>query len=214
MEHDYLKLLMHIAKKRGLFDNLKSSTSEIASDLKVSQQTISRKLREMEAKGLIKRQVLADGLIVSIDDKGRDFLKNIFFDLKNIFTKKNELSGYVSSGIGEGRYYVSLANYQKQFENKLNFRAYAGTLNLKVKKSDAMNFLHNLKPITINGFKTKTRTFGSLTCYKIRIDSIEGSIIVPERARHSEDIIEVIAPIYLRGKLKLKDGDKIKLVVK
>ena len=205
---------MYTARKRGLFDDLKSSTSEIASDLKVSQQTISRKLREMEIKGLIKREVLADGLRISIDDKGRDFLKNIFFDLRAVFTKKNELSGYVSSGIGEGRYYVSLANYQKQFENKLNFRAYPGTLNLNVKKPDALNFLNNLKPITINGFKTKTRTFGSLTCYKIKLDSIQASIVVPERARHSEDIIEVIAPVYLRGKLKLKDGDKIKLVVK
>lgn len=214
MEHDYLRLLMHIAKKRGLFDNLKSSTSEIAGNLKVSQQTISRKLREMEVKGLVKRQVLADGLIVSIDDKGRDFLKNIFFDLRNIFTKKNELSGYVSSGIGEGRYYVALANYQKQFENKLNFRAYHGTLNLNVKKSDAMNFLNNLKPIIINGFRTKTRTFGSLTCYKIKINSMEGSIVIPERARHSEDITEIIAPVYLRGKLKLKDGDKLRLTVK
>ena len=205
---------MYIAKKRGLFDDLKSSTSEIAIDLKVSQQTISRKLREMEAKGLIKRNVLADGLKVRIDDKGRDFLKGIFFDLRNIFAKKNELFGHVSSGIGEGKYYVGLANYQKQFEKELGFKAYPGTLNLKVKKSDAMNFLNNLKPITINGFKTKTRTFGSLTCYKIEVNSIEAAIVIPERARHSEDIVEVIAPVYLRGRLKLKDKDKVKVVVR
>lgn len=213
MEHDYLELLMHIAKKRGLFDDLKSSTSEIANALKVSQQTISRKLREMEAKGLIKRVVLADGLRVRIDDKGRDYLKGIFFDLRNIFAKKNELFGYVSSGIGEGRYYVGMANYQKQFEKELGFKAYPGTLNLKVKKSDAMNFLNNLKPITIYGFRTKTRTFGPLTCYKIMVNSIGGAIVIPERARHSEDIIEIIAPVYLRGRLKLKDKDKVKLVV-
>ncbi|MCX8147490.1 MAG: CTP-dependent riboflavin kinase [Candidatus Woesearchaeota archaeon] len=36
---------------------------------------------------------------------------------------------------------------------------------------------------------------------------------MPFRTIHDDSIIEVIAPFYLRGKLGLKDGDKIRVVV-
>jgi len=72
-------------------------------------------------------------------------------------------------------------------------------------------FMANKEQIEINGFTTKTRTFGSITTYKIKIGNIEAAIVKPQRARHPEDIIEIIAPINLRDSLKLKDKDKVKI---
>lgn len=209
MAYDYLEMLMYISKKAGVFKALETSTIHIAKELKTSQQTVSRKLRGMEKLGLIKRTATQKGLLIQLDDKGRDFLKQHYTELGNIFAEKQELNGVVAKGIGEGRYYVGLTDYQKQFREKLGFEAYLGTLNLRVKKAEALEFISSLEPITIDGFETKDRTFGKLTGYKVRIKNIECAIIVPERSRHEEDIIELIAPHDLKKKLGLKDNSKI-----
>ena len=201
---------MHVAKD-GLFDNVSTSTMKIASKLDVSQQTISRDLREMEKIGLIKRDATPNGISIMLDDKGRNFLKKHFEELNNLFEKRKELDGLITTGIGEGKYYVSLNGYQKQFAGKLGFKAYPGTLNLKVDRKYALGFFNSLKLTEINNFSTKKRTYGSLKCYKVKVNGINGAVVVPERARHGKEVMELIAPVYLRGKLGLKDKDKIKL---
>jgi len=210
--YEYLELLTYIAKKEGIFGSLNSSTITISKELSISQQTISRKLKEMENKGLISRSTSPKGLKVTLDNKGRKFLEENYRELKNLFkAKKTSISGIVEKGIGEGSYYVSQKEYQKQFKEKLNINAFPGTLNLKVNKEELTSLLANKNQIKINGFTTKTRTFGSITAYKIKINNIEAAIVKPERARHPEDIIEVIANINLRGSLKVKDKDKVKI---
>lgn len=210
--YEYLELLLHTAKKEGLFGSLKSSTLKLAKELNIPQQTISRKLREMEANGLIKRSASPNGLTISLDQKGREFLQKQYHELSQIFkTKKTSITGSVEKGIGEGAYYVSQKGYQEQFRAKLGFEAFPGTLNLKVKKEELAQFLAGKESVKINGFETKTRTFGSIASYKIRVNNTEAAIVKPERARHPEDIIEIIAPINLRDSLKLKDNSKVKI---
>ncbi|MBW2981118.1 DUF120 domain-containing protein [Candidatus Woesearchaeota archaeon] len=211
MAYDYLEMLMYISKKAGVFKSLETSTIKAAKELKTSQQTISRKLRDMEKMKLIKRTVTQKGLLVQLDANGRDFLKQHYADLGNIFAEKQEITGTITKGIGEGRYYVSLPGYQKQFKNKLGFKAYPGTLNIRVNRPEALEFTSNLNATNIDGFETKDRTFGKLTGYKVRINDIDGAIIVPERSRHEEDIIEVIAPVNIKQKLRLKDNSRLKI---
>ncbi|MEA2037896.1 MAG: DUF120 domain-containing protein [Nanoarchaeota archaeon] len=210
--YEYLELLLYIAKKEGLFGSLETSTLRISKELGIPQQTISRKLREMEAKSLIKRLATPSGITLSLADNGRELLKNNYQELSSIFkTKKTSISADVQSGIGEGAYYVSQQEYQKQFQDKLGFYAYPGTLNLKLKREELAQLLADKEKIIIKGFTTKSRTFGSITSYKLKMNNSEAAIVVPERTRHSEDIIEVIAPVNLRDSLKLKDNDKVKL---
>ncbi|MFC1704880.1 DUF120 domain-containing protein [Nanoarchaeota archaeon] len=211
MMYDYIELLMYITKKAGVFKALETSTIKVAKELKTSQQTVSRKLRDMEGLGLIKRSATQKGLLIQIDNNGRDFLKQQYADLGNVFAERVQLAGIVAKGIGEGRYYVSLDGYQKQFKEKLGFKAYPGTLNLKVKRAEALEFINSLNSINIDGFETKDRTFGKLTAYKIKMKNIDGAIIIPERTRHEEEIMEIIAPVNIKQKLKLKDNSKVKL---
>ncbi len=210
--YEYLELLTYIAKKEGFFGSLKSSTLKISKEMGISQQTISRKLREMENKGLITRLASPNGLRVSLDNKGREFLQRNYQELSQIFKiKKTAIIGTVQKGIEEGAYYVSQKQYQEQFKAKLGFNAFPGTLNLNIGKEELAQFLANKQIIKINGFTTKKRSFGALSCYKIKINNMEAAIVKPERARHPEDIIEIIAPLNLRDSLKLEDNDKVKL---
>ena len=118
-------------------------------------------------------------------------------------------NGTIVRGLGEGAYFMSMPHYQDEIKNRLGFKAYPGTLNLKVSRKQA-DSLKNIAPIKINGFKSINKTFGGASCYKAKIKNIDGSIIIPDLTKH-KDIIEFIAPIHLKSELKLKDGDKIKI---
>jgi riboflavin kinase len=40
---------------------------------------------------------------------------------------------------------------------------------------------------------------------------VYASIIIPDRTHYNNDTIEIISDFYLRDKLNLKDGDKVKI---
>lgn len=204
-------LLLYLAQKAGLHSSLDTSTSIIAKDLNVSQQTISRKLRDFENKEWIKRNVSISGITISLADKGRDELKDHYTQLNALFNNKKDLKGKVFSGLGEGKFYVSVDGYKKEFEKVLGSAPYKGTLNIRVRKSSLQDFLAAKECIRIKGFKTKQRTYGGLDCYKIKINNTEGAVIIPDRTNHNPETAEIIAPLYLRGKYKLNDGDEVKL---
>jgi len=210
--YEYLELLLYIAKKEGLFGSLSTSTLKISKELNISQQTISRKLREMEKTDLIKRSASPNGLTISLNEKGIELLQENYKDLSIVFgAQKKEIKGTIQKGIGEGAYYVSQSKYQKQFKENLGFEAFPGTLNLKIKKEELAQLLANKQKIIIKGFETKERSFGKITCYKININKNQATIVKPERARHPEDIIEIIAGVNLRSLLKLQDNDQVKI---
>ena len=203
--------MLHYLAKNG-FSKLKTSTLRIARDLHVSQQTVSRKLRELESSGMIERQSSPAGVSVAINKKGIAVLRKQYDGLCRIFNpQKKHFTGAVKKGIGEGKYYVSMPQYQKEFIEKIGFLAYPGTLNIVTESQDVKMLLSALDPIKIKGFETKSRTYGSIDCYKAKINDEGSAIIIPERTRHAEDIVEIIAPVCLREKLRLKDGSKVKV---
>ena len=209
--HEFMTLLEYIAEKAGSFGSLETSTSVIANDLTTSQQTISRKLIEFENGGLILRKTTPRGMTLQLDEKGRDILEKKFRLLSGVFKKGNDsLSGELTTGLGEGAYYVDQEPYQEQFLSKLGFRAFPGTLNLTMEESQLAK-LGGKEKISITGFEAKERTFGALTCYRALLHKQEVAIAVPDRTTHSKEILEVIAPDNLRDTLGLKDGDTIKV---
>ena len=122
---------------------------------------------------------------------------------------KNSIEGTIIRGLGEGTFFMSMPHYQKEINEKLGFTAYPGTLNLKIGKNQKES-LKNFSLIRIDGFKQENKTFGGADCYKARIGSISGAIIIPHLTKH-KDIIEIIAPVHVKSELRLEDGDKLKV---
>lgn len=118
-------------------------------------------------------------------------------------------SGIISRGLGEGAFFMSMKQYQKGIKKKLGFNAYPGTLNIKVARK-GMDSLNLLNKILIVGFSQGDKKFGGIDCYKAKIGNISGAIIIPHMTKH-KDIIEFIAPVHIKTKLKLKDGDRVKV---
>ncbi|MEM0320002.1 MAG: DUF120 domain-containing protein, partial [Candidatus Nezhaarchaeales archaeon] len=175
--------LLHLARLGALRKGVHVSTSELAKELGLSQQTASRRLLELEAKGYIKRSVGRRGQIVVMTEKGAQQLMAVYtilhMSLSNAL-KSIVLTGEVFTGLGEGAYYVSLEGYRSQIVEKLGFDPYPGTLNLRLKDPPDLYFREILshKPgILIKGFSDGRRTYGSVKAFKAKIEGIEAAVL-------------------------------------
>ncbi|AIJ05375.1 riboflavin kinase [Methanocaldococcus bathoardescens] len=125
------------------------------------------------------------------------------------------IEGKVVSGLGEGGYFLSLPPYKEAFKNILGFEPYEGTLNLKLNKEFNIN---KFKYIETEDFEFEGKKFFGVKILPIKIlinnKEINGAVVVPKKTYHSSDIIEIIAPIKLRERFNLKDGDVIKILIK
>lgn len=204
------KILFFLLKKRAHLTPLNISTTQIADEIQMSQQNVSRILIELVDLGKIERT--KDG--IKVTKSGLEQMVDIYLSLKHIFEDSQiVIDGEVCDGLGEGAYYVSQEGYQKQFFEKLGFRCYAGTLNINLDKNGLQKraMLKELNPIIIEGWKTEKRTFGDLFAYKCKINSYDCAVIIPVRTHHGQNILEVIADLNLREKLKKKTGDKVSI---
>ena len=209
MKDSHLKFLLYLAEKTSVFNTFNSSTIKISKDMKLSQQSISRLLLEMEKEDLIRREVCFSGVRIELTQKAIKEIKRINDILNNILSRKKALKGTVTHGLGEGKYYISKEGYQKQFMKKLGHKMYPGTLNINVKESEIRSFLSTQEVIEISSFKENNRTLGGLLCYKVKVNNNPAFICVPKRTHHKEDTIEIISRYNLRKKLNLKDDDKV-----
>ena len=117
--------------------------------------------------------------------------------------------GIITSGLGKGAVFLSIDYYKDNIREKLGFEPYLGTLNLEVGKEQQQ--LRAIAPIRIESFKKNGKAYGGASCYKIKINNINAAIIVPDLTEHEENMIEIIAPVNLKSKLKVEDGDKVKI---
>ncbi|OKY78254.1 MAG: CTP-dependent Riboflavin kinase [Candidatus Methanohalarchaeum thermophilum] len=129
-------------------------------------------------------------------------------------SEKLNLTGKVVEGCGEGRYYISLEGYQSQFIDKLGFKPYAGTLNVKITDESvkALDEINVSSYIRINGFDHSGKSFFGAYCVKAEVNGYEGALIFPDKSRYGKDIVEVISPKKLRGSINEDDVEiKVKL---
>ncbi|MGC8940015.1 MAG: DUF120 domain-containing protein [Candidatus Bathyarchaeia archaeon] len=124
-------------------------------------------------------------------------------------TKMNvtQLEGKVFSGSGKGADFVRLPWVKTQMAEKLGFTPYDGTLNIKLNERSLTLkrlFLNKAKSIQILPAEGYCRG----KCVKgVFMEKLECAIIVPEVKDYPDDVIEIVAPVNLREKFKLKDGD-------
>ncbi len=208
------QLLLSLALQIGLHGKLSTSTAKISASFGGSQQTISRKLRRLKAAGLILLEATPSGCSLSLTKKGIELLNQRFLSLKLLFEpgKRASLSGTVKDGLGEGRYYVSRPPYLKEFRERLGFKPFFGTLNLTVEPAILRQFLAGKQPIEVPGFTTEERSFGKIKAFRVLVQGKQkAALIFPERTGHPENEIEVIAPVNLRKRFRLKQGSLVSL---
>jgi riboflavin kinase len=196
------------------------SSGELARELNVSQQTASRRIKVLESEGYIVREIRPRGQRVRLTPKGTEALRRLYLDLekalKDLDSHVYDVTGEIVSGMGEGKYYMELDGYKKQFKKKLGFTPYPGTLNLKLKSEvdiRGRQILQDTQGIEIEGFKSGERTFGAVKCFMAKIDGVKGAVIIPMRTHHGFNTLEIIAPEKIRDKIGLNEGDEVTVKV-
>jgi riboflavin kinase len=214
---DGLVTLKELALLGALDGTKKLSCSDLADRLDASTQTASRRLQHLDEEEYVDRDIVSDGQWVEITDGGERRLQAEYADYRRLFERDAgvSLTGVVTSGMGEGRHYISLSGYMRQFKERLGYEPYAGTLNIDLTAESIRRRAHlgAIEPITIEGWEDDERTYGPAYCYPatVRADESYGPahIIAPERTHHGDDHLEVIAPDRLRDALGLEDDDEV-----
>jgi len=209
MEVEILKKLALMGAVKG---NVSLSSTKLGSTIGMSSQTAARRLVHLEKQGYIDRLVTTEGQEVRLTDKGVSRLHAEFLDYRDIFEngQGQHIKGKVTTGLGEGQYYISLDGYRDQFKEKLGFEPYPGTLNLQLKEPFGQ---HEASAVKIAGFKDEARTFGGGKCYPVTIGGVHAAIIRPDRSSYPLNLVEIIAPVNLRKTLGLKDGDEVEVTL-
>ena len=148
------------------------------------------------------------------------------------------LHGTVSSGLGRAHVFMAQLHYQEQFRDILGQTAWPGTLNVTVKAEDLPGYIalrqkagidtldaedsdrvaaaavdvdaHRLH--RVRGFLRDGVSFGGASAYTAVMHAngseVPCAILIPDLTRHV-DVIEIIAPVFLREHLDLTDGDSV-----
>lgn len=207
--------LCQLTKNRS---SLNISSVKFGEILGLSQQTGSRRIKDLEDLGWIKRKYEGKIQKISITKKGANVMLSVYKDLKELL-ESILIVGEVTEGMHEGGYYVSIKGYFDQFKSKLGFEPYKGTLNLRLSDTDISILrekLNNITPVIIDGFKDQNREYGSVKCYDVYIyrfgdknNRYKAAILDIKRTHHKQNIIEILAKPYLRDYFDIKDGDKL-----
>lgn len=126
--------------------------------------------------------------------------------------KTVHIRGKVFSGAGEGAKFIELPWVKSQIKEKLGFTPYPGTLNIKLDDESVKirKMLEKVKAIEI----LPIAGYCAGKCFMARIgEKMECAVILPQISDYPEDVIEIVAPLNLRKKISIKDGDCIEIKI-
>ncbi|HLM70835.1 MAG TPA: DUF120 domain-containing protein [Thermoplasmata archaeon] len=192
------------------------TSREVGERIGVSQQAADRYLLALEAKGLLTRSMAQRRQRLLLTPTAMDLLRSEYHGYRRIFEgpAKASLAGKVTSGLGEGRYYLSQPGYVVQFTERLGYSPYPGTLNVRVgpEALRKASLVSEWTGIRIDGFHASGRTFGGATCFPAQMNNHPCHLIHPDRT-HYKDVIEFIARDCLRDALRIKDNDIVEVAI-
>jgi riboflavin kinase len=213
---DRTRVLKELAMLGAVNGAVMLSSGELARRLGISQQSASGKILDLVKEELLTRRMGTRKQALQLTPKAVALLRKEHSDYTRLFegTGKLTIAGHVTSGFGEGGYYVGQGAYQEQFRQKLGIKPFPGTLNLRLSGPEMakLEVLKMQPGIALEGFTQTGRTFGTGKCFKARLGTMECAVVIPNRSHHA-DMVEIICERHLRKALGLKDGDSLKLEV-
>jgi riboflavin kinase, archaea type len=215
----HILTLAELFAKGARYNFIPITTSSLGKSIKKSQQSASKHLVDLETNGYIERLRNGQKVSIRITNKGYCEMIKIFSVLKTSLESIPaylEFKGTISSGMGEGAYYMSMKGYTKQFKTKLGYIPFPGTLNVKLKDKESIEAKRSLDgydAIVVDGFSDEKRTYGWVKCYPAKVNNMDVALILLERTHHDDSIIELISKENIKKVTKLSTGSKITIRV-
>lgn len=208
--------LISLGARRGY---VRVTTSELGRSLSRSQQSASDHLRELERDGLIRRAVRGRSLSVLVTPAGHEAVVRMHGLLRACLESAPsslDLEGAIVPGSGEGRYYMSLRGYTRQFRARVGYVPFPGTLNVRLDGDSAAGAarLDAARGTMIDGFSDGERTYGWVRCHAATLNGrVACELVRLERTHHEPSIVELVAPFSLRRRLRASDGSRVEISV-
>ena len=124
---------------------------------------------------------------------------------------KIDLAGRVFTGQGEGKKYVKLSWVRRQIKEKIGFNPYPGTLNLRLDEENVKRRVLLEKDATLRVCHSEGYCTGLL--FKASLNGGTCGVVIPQVENYPENVLEVVASVNLKQKLRLRDGDLVTVTV-
>lgn len=216
----HILTLSYLLSKGAKYNYVSLTTSSLGKSIKKSQQAASKHLLELEQNQFIERIISGRNISLKITSKGYSEMVKLSAILQKSLDSSPsfvELKGTLVSGMGEGAYYMGLKGYTKQFQSKIGYVPYPGTLNVRLDQKihqEAIKQFETLNGVKIKSFSDGKRTYGWVKCFTAKLNnSTNCELIILERTHHDDSIIELISKSCMRKTAKLKDGSKVSIKI-
>jgi len=121
-------------------------------------------------------------------------------------------AGQVASGLGEGAYFSSLEWLHRQLQAGFGFIPVPGTFNVRIGEADIARFAE-LQQHPGFAIVPPDAAFCAAKCFRAYIGTLEGVLVVPLMPNCRRDVLEILAPVYLRETLTVNDGDCVEVCI-
>ena len=125
--------------------------------------------------------------------------------------------GVVTSGLQKAGKFMQKDTYRKQYQEKLGFIPYNGTLNVKLNHDVEIDikekYSDKLKIIKGNEKLGDVYFLEAIIYTDDEKISENGAILFPTKTVHKIDTIEFVAENRLREKMNLKDNSQVKVSI-
>lgn len=209
---------------KGAKDNFIEFTStDIGIEINKSQQAASKIILALQELKYVERVKKGHSYLIRVTDEGFSIVKKMsefLYMALNSSPGNVTLSGALVSGMGEGKYYMSLDGYRKQFKKKIGYIPFPGTLNIRILDPLSLENRQKIESFSyhfVDGFSDAKRTYGWVKCYPVIIngnEKISSDLLILERTHYDNNMLEIIAPVNIKKVLDLKNGDNVEVTLK
>ncbi len=222
IKSEYIITLAKLLLKGAKDNFIEFTSTDIGIEINKSQQAASKIILELQEMKYVERIKKGHGYVIRVTEEGLSSVKKMseFLNMALNSSPGNiHFNGILVSGMGEGKYYMSLEGYRKQFKKKIGYIPYPGTLNIRI--FDPLS-LENREKIErfgyqfIDGFSDSERTYGWVKCYSAIMNDnvdIQSDLLILERTHHDKNMLEIIAPVNIKQVMGLKNGDNVKVTL-
>ena|SRR2546425_4590502 len=124
------------------------------------------------------------------------------------------LQGTVASGTGQGAHFMRLEWVRAAVRAAVGFDPYPGTLNLRLGEADTLRRWREARAsAAVLLAPPPTEPCGGRLVPVLVAPDVTAAVVVPDITRYGDDVLELVAPVHLRSRLGLRDGDVLTISV-
>jgi riboflavin kinase len=126
-------------------------------------------------------------------------------------TRVTSLAGVVTSGLGQGAYFMSLPWVRDAIRRLIGFTPYPGTLNVRLDAEMVAVWQAIRDGHSIVMAPPPSEPCGARLVPVVVAPDVEAAVIVPDVTRYGDDLLELIAAVLERSRLGLHDHESLTL---